>query len=292
MNTEIEQKQKELHQKKLIEEVRRDFEARQKERMPLERQWELNMNFMAGNQYCGINSRGEILDDDKTFYWQNRGVFNHIAPIIETKLAKFSRLQPNVSVRPKTDDDKDVLSANACEKLIANAFKASDMEEVVRKVNSWSEVCGTGFYKVVWDNDGGELVGQVDGVDVFEGQVRILPVSPFEIFPDSLYHESIEDCNSIIHARAMSTHDILEKYGVAVRGEELGVFNLATRGAISGSKNTIQDGAIVIERYQRPSKQFPLGRLVTITQDKLLYEGDLPYINGNNNLRTFPFVKQ
>lgn len=292
MNKDVEQKQKELHVKKLVQEVQRDFELRQKERMPLERQWELNMNFMAGNQYCGINSRGEILDDDKTFYWQNRGVFNHIAPIIETKLAKFSRLQPAVSVRPKTDDDKDVLSADACEKLIANAFKCSDMDSVVRKVNSWSEVCGTGFYKVVWDNNGGELVGQVDGIDVFEGQVKVLPVSPFEIFPDSLYHESIEECNSIIHARAMSTHDIFEKYGVTLKGEEIGVFNLSTKGAISTTKNTISDGAIVIERYEKPSKQFPLGRLVTIAQDKLLYEGDLPYANGNNNSRTFPFVKQ
>ena len=292
MNKDVEQKQKELHVKKLVQEVQRDFELRQKERMPLERQWELNMNFMAGNQYCGINSRGEILDDDKTFYWQNRGVFNHIAPIIETKLAKFSRLQPAVSVRPKTDDDKDVLSAEACEKLIANAFKCSDMDSVVRKVNSWSEVCGTGFYKVVWDNNGGELVGQVDGIDVFEGQVKVLPVSPFEIFPDSLYHESIEECNSIIHARAMSTHDIFEKYGVTLKGEEIGVFNLSTKGAISTTKNTISDGAIVIERYEKPSKQFPLGRLVTIAQDKLLYEGDLPYANGNNNSRTFPFVKQ
>ena len=292
MNKDVEQKQKELHVKKLVQEVQRDFELRQKERMPLERQWELNMNFMAGNQYCGINSRGEILDDDKTFYWQNRGVFNHIAPIIETKLAKFSRLQPAVSVRPKTDDDKDVLSAEACEKLIANAFKCSDMDSVVRKVNSWSEVCGTGFYKVVWDNNGGELVGQVDGIDVFEGQVKVLPVSPFEIFPDSLYHESIEECNSIIHARAMSTHDIFEKYGVTLKGEEIGVFNLSTKGAISTTKNTISDGAIVIERYEKPSKQFSLGRLVTIAQDKLLYEGDLPYANGNNNSRTFPFVKQ
>ena len=73
----------------LVRDVETDFENRRKERLALERQWELNMNFLSGNQYCDLNSRGEIENESKTFYWQNRGVFNHIAPIIDSRLAKF-----------------------------------------------------------------------------------------------------------------------------------------------------------------------------------------------------------
>jgi hypothetical protein len=69
-----------------------DFKKRQKERKLLERQWELNMNFLAGNQYYGIDGRGELLSEEKAFYWQNRGVYNHIAPIVESRVARFARV--------------------------------------------------------------------------------------------------------------------------------------------------------------------------------------------------------
>ncbi len=289
-----EEKQAEIATKKLVAEIERDFESRRKARIPLERQWELNINFLSGNQYCGVNSRGEIYDENKSYYWQNHGVFNHIAPILESRLARFSRVIPSVSVRPNTDDDKDVAAANGAEKLIAQAFKNSDMEGVSGKVNTWSETCGTGFYKVVWNNQGGECVGEIDGQKVYEGQVQILPVSPFEIFPDSLYNENIKDCESIIHARAMRVKDIREKYGVIVNGEEIGVFSLTgvNNSNLNKENSTLLDAALVIEKYEKPSQDYPNGRLVTVADGKLLYSGELPYLNGENESRTFPFVKQ
>ena len=94
------EKEREKYVNELVAEIERDFEERQKERLALERQWELNMNFLAGNQYCEFNTKGDIVDEYKTFYWQNRGVFNHIAPIMESRLSRFSRVVPEVSVRP------------------------------------------------------------------------------------------------------------------------------------------------------------------------------------------------
>lgn len=289
------EKEREKYVNELVAEIERDFEERQKERLALERQWELNMNFLAGNQYCEFNTKGDIVDEYKTFYWQNRGVFNHIAPIMESRLSRFSRVVPEVSVRPKTDDDKDVASANIAEKLIAFTFKKSDMEGIAKKVCAWSETCGTGFYKILWNNHGGEKIGELDGKAVYEGETEILPVSPFEIFPDNLYVEKIADLNSIIHARTMSVSKIKEKYGVSVNGQEIGVYNLVKTGAGANGekiKTTVKNSAIVIERYERPSVEYPFGRLVTVAGGHLLYEGELPYVNGENGERTFPFVKQ
>ncbi len=129
----------------VIKQVKEDFYQRQKARKPLERQWELNMNFLNGNQYCHINGRGEITADDSEYFWQRREVFNHIAPIIEARVAKFSRINPDIYVRPITDDDNDVSGASAAEKLVANAFMRADMNEKIRKVIVWAETCGTGF---------------------------------------------------------------------------------------------------------------------------------------------------
>lgn len=277
----------------LILEVEKDFERRAKTRLPYERQWELNMNFLQGNQYCGINSRGEIEDDGKNFYWQSRGVYNHIAPIIDSRLARFSRIEPLVSVRPKSDDDQDVSAANLSEKLVSAAFKINDFSAVAKKVTAWSETCGTGFYKVVWNNLGGNKVGEVEGESVYEGEVNIISVSPFEIFPDNLFAEKIEDCASIIHARALTVQDIKEKYGVTVGGEKISVYGLQKQsGTLTGSKDILENAAVVIERYERPTKEHPNGRLITVAGGKLLYIGELPYVIGEDKKRAYPFVKQ
>ena len=182
------------------------------------------------------------------------------------------------------------------QKFIDGAFKRSDLESVVKKVTTWSETCGTGFYKIVWDNQGGNNLGQLNGQKVYEGDVKIIAVSPFEIFPDSIYADKLSDCDSIIHARAVSVKRIKEKYGVDVVGESIGVFNLDTakRLGVTDDSDTgkVDNSAIVIERYERPSQEFPNGRLITVCQDKLLYYGELPYLNGKDKRRDFPFVKQ
>lgn len=289
----IDKNEKDKFKEDLIADVKADFENRRKARVENERQWELNMNFISGNQYCGINARGDLEDTDRDFFWQEREVFNHVAPVIESRLARFSRVSPLFSVRPKTDDDKDVNGAAIAEKLLASAFERYDLDETVKKVTVWSETCGTGFYKIVWDNRGGNAVGEADGETVFEGDVKIIPVSPFEIFPDSLFSEELDDCFSIIHARALPVREIKEKYGVAVAGENLDVFGLfKSDSAKSGAKTTIENAAIVIEKYEKPSAEFPSGRLITVAGDELLYYGELPYKNGKNGARTFPFVKQ
>lgn len=289
-----EERAKELRIKNLVSEIEEDFEKKRRERKPLERQWELNMNFLFGNQYCSIDGRNEIVKDEKSFYWQTRGVFNHIAPIMETRTAKLARVNPVVSVRPKSDDDDDVINASLAEKLISGAFSNCDIESVVKRVTSWSETCGSAFYKVVWDNYGGEEIGVLDGSPVYEGDAKIIAVSPFEIFPDNLSAERIEDLSVIIHAVAMPVTEIYEKYGVQVEGEDLDVLSINGESAfnLKTEKPVVKNSAIVIERYEKASSIFPNGRLVTVAGGHLLYEGELPYIDNKRGDRGFPFIKQ
>lgn len=278
----------------IVAQVSADFYDRRAKRLSLERQWELNVNFLRGNQYRYINGMGEIGEDNQAFYWQNRRVFNHVAPIIETRTSKFSRIAPTIGVRPASDDDSAVTGASNGEKLLEEAFKKQRIYEVVKTVTDWSESCGSGFYKIVWDNAGGKKVGVLDGADVYEGDVTVIPVSPFEIFPDNLNTENLQDCQSIIHAKAMPVSLVQEKYGVKVSGGNVGVFNLddETDATNKTDSQVMQDAVIVIERYEKPCSQYPKGRLITIAGDKLLYYGELPYLNGENKTRQFPFVKQ
>ena len=279
----------------IVSDVLSDFERRRKARLPYERQWELNMNFLAGNQYCFINGRGEISSEDKKFFWQTHRVFNHIAPIMESRLAKFARISPSVFIRPKSDDDKDVEESNIAEKFMESVFKKINLSEIVKKATTWSETCGTSFYKVIWNNNAGNSIGKVDGKTVYEGDVEVIALSPFEIFPDSLYVEDIKNCQSIIHARAMDTRLVKNLYGVDIAGGDVDVFNLSKANSLiknDEKQSILPNSVVVIERYEKPSEEFPLGRLITVADDKLLYYGDLPYLNGASMTRDLPFIKQ
>lgn len=178
-------KERERFEEELIEEVESDYLKRREERLPLERQWELNLNFFNGNQYSGLSNNGEIIESDKEYFWQSRGVFNHIAPIIEARLAKFTQVKPVLSVRPASNDAKEIENATLAEALLASSIKKLKLDDTISEGIRWSEICGTGFYKIVWDNNGGEKIGVTEEGEVFEGEVDVVAVSPFEIFPDS-----------------------------------------------------------------------------------------------------------
>ena len=50
------------YEEKLAKEVERDFLERQTARKNLERGWQININFVNGKQYCGVDAKGEIFE--------------------------------------------------------------------------------------------------------------------------------------------------------------------------------------------------------------------------------------
>lgn len=277
-------KERERFEEELIEEVESDYLKRREERLPLERQWELNLNFFNGNQYSGLSNNGEIIESDKEYFWQSRGVFNHIAPIIEARLAKFTQVKPVLSVRPASNDAKEIENATLAEALLASSIKKLKLDDTISEGIRWSEICGTGFYKIVWDNNGGEKIGVTEEGEVFEGEVDVVAVSPFEIFPDSLACRKLEDCHSIIHAKKMTTDDIEAIFGVKVKGE--------SQKLVKDRKIAKNDSLItVIERYEKPTASFPNGRIITVAGGVLLQVSELPYLNADFDKRSYPFIK-
>ena len=274
----------------LAEEVMEDFLARQEARKSIERGWELNMNFVDGNQYCNINSSGEIYEEDSGYFWQAKRVFNHIAPIVDLRCSKLNRIRPVLIVKPAGNEEADRHSAS-----IASAILCACEDEIDRAVSEatvWSEICGTAFYKVIWDGNGGSAVASLDGGRRLKsGDVKICALSTFEIYPYSLSVERIEDQPSIIHARAVTVQDIYSAYGARLEGKSL---EEIANGSDKSRKGKDKSGGyeLVIERYVRPTDEEPYGRLTIVAGGELLYDGALPYINGDNDTRGYPFVKQ
>lgn len=291
----------ERRKKALVKEITDDFLSRQKERKHLERGWQLNMNFVSGNQYCDISPKGEIEEEDTVFYWQSRRSFNHIAPTVDTRLARLSKVRPKLAVRAFSDQESDIKTARLSSNILKSVSSRIDLDRIISRATLWSETCGTAFYKIVWNYDDGMIIGTDEtGHSLKEGDVNVVALSPFEIYPDSLTAESMEEVRSIIHAKAVLVSEIKEKFGVELAGREISDFTLAPYSSASGWKRpsdgdfrpSLENRELVIERYTRPNGNFTEGKLEIVAGDVLLYEGPLPYENGDRGERTLPFVRQ
>lgn len=279
------------YERELAEEVERDFAQRQKERAKIERGWQLNANFVCGDQYCDVAPSGEFVEEEKQYYWQQRRVFNHIASIVDTRMSKLSRIRPALTVRAASDEESDRHSAALASALLSAAQEDCDLDEVISSATMWSEICGTSFYKVLWNAGAGNVVGfSENGGKLREGDVRVVAVSPFEIYPYSLAEEDLSAQPSIIHAKALPVQDIYGAYGVKLAGRDIETFAKVKEG---GAKKSLLRGyELVIERYERPTSDMPEGRLTVVAGGRLLYDGALPYVNGDYGEREYPFIKQ
>ena len=293
----MKEKDKKAPHDQIVKEVKQDFEERRQKRRPVELAWRLNMNFLMGNQYASITPTGDIDDYGRQYYWQEREVYNHIAPIVETRLAKLTRVKSGVSIRPKTSDECDVQSAKFATAILQSIMEENCFSALLQKANGWAETCGSVFYKIAWNNEKGKKF-ILDGKPVYDGDVDITVCPPFEIYPENLQIESLQDQPSIIHAKAYSVDDVKRIWGVDVKGEDVNVFTLDKTGVTGGFGYTASvpkiidevrhDAVIVIEKYEKPTAKFKDGRLIIVAGDTLLYLGDLPYVNGEGGKRQNP----
>lgn len=295
-------KEKNIFAEDIVADVRKDYERRREDRRPLELQWQLNMNFVNGNQYMQIMPTGDVEEFGKQYFWQEREVYNHIASVLETRMSKLTRVNTGVTVRPFSNDESDIQSAKLSTALVSAVADQNDLPALINDAVAWSEVTGSCFFKTVWDTDAGDEIGQYERKNAVRvGEVRVTVVPPFEIFPDNVCAGSLDECASLIHAKAYPVSEIEGRWGVCVDGEEVNVFTLenasvagglgynASVGNVISSK--VDGYAVVIERYTRPTKDKPEGELVIVAGDKLLYYGDLPYVTDVGHKKGFPFAQ-
>ncbi len=286
-------------QKDLVQEVLKDYKRRVEEKKIFETKWQLNINYLLGNQNAHIGL-GDIYENQNKFYWQENNIYNHIAPLIETRLARLSEVKPSMVVLPASAQDDDISNAKVCRDILDSCSSKINLSKIISNATTWSEICGTSFYKIVWNNKKGETVGfNQNGEKIYEGDVDVLVCSPFEIYPDSNLSCDVDACGSIIYAKSYDVNKIFDEWGIKVQGSDVQSFALSSQAGMFGNPNssllskiTKHNQALVLEKYECPSKEYPDGRLIIVCEDKLLYYGKLPYKNMHGGERGFPFVRQ
>lgn len=287
-------------EQEIVSAVLEDFKKRQEARRPVELNWRLNMNFVIGNQFSEISPRGDVEEYGRQYFWQCREVYNHIAPILETRLSKLARVKAQASVRPSSPDDADRASAEVATKLIRAVSADNGFSALMSEANVWSEVTGSAFYKVTWDTQKGMAL-TADGT-LREGDVKITVCPPFEIFPENIAVAELDAQPSLMHVKVMGVGDVFRIWGKRVEGRTLNVFSFENADVLGGLgyhatvpkmvTEAREDAALVIEKYEMPSESHPEGRLIIVAGETLVHDGPLPYINGEDGTRGYPFAKQ
>lgn len=276
-----------------IQFVKREFERRQKERRPVELQWVLNMNFLNGNQYCDINTASMTIQQTlEMFDWQEMEVYNKIAPIFETRLAKFKRIRPTPSVRPASRSSRDISTAKTSKCILRGLDSDQEMQTKRSLATAWGEICGCAFFKHNWDVKSGRMIGSDENGEVYEGDISKYVVSPFEIYPDSNFSNGIEGCKSIIHARSMHVDDIFENWGIQVKGRTMDVFTLSQTTGAGGlgynsatykfESTSVENREIVMEYMHLPCRKYPKGLIMVVIGNEMPHFGDFIYRVGLN----------
>lgn len=295
---------KTLYKEDIIGQVMEDLTKRKTERQILEQQWTLNANFLVGNQYCEINTyRGDIEQLEPVYDWLERETFNQIAPLVETRIANLMKLGSMMKVKPATNELKDYDKADTSTKVLQHTQKATDFNSKKNTAIYWNELCGNCFWMSWWDKDKGDKVAVETVIDVdeegneakkeiayYQGELDYGLVTPYELYPESVFKQGIENQRSIILEQVKTVDDIYDLYGIEVEGNTVDTFELTPMGSGGGFgyENTVVtlghrsvDNAVKVITYmERPSKHCPNGKMIIIVgDDNLVYYGDLPYEN-------------
>lgn len=291
-----------LFKEDIIHEVLSELERRRGERSSLERQWTLNANFLVGNQYCGVRPyTGEIEQLEPVYDWLNRETFNNIAPLIQTRIANLKKINYMMKVNPATNELDDFAKAEVSTSVLQHTQKATDFESKKDTMIYWNELCGNCFWLSWWDKDRGEKYAVEESVEVgedgvqkkserafYQGDIDYGLITPYEVFPESVFKQGVENQRSIILEQVKSVDDIYDLYGIDVEGSSIETFELTpvTSGGGLGYENTVislghrtaENAEKVITYFEKPSKYRPYGLMAIIVGDEhLVYYGDLPY---------------
>ena len=291
-----------LYKEDIIQKVLEDLELRRTERSALERQWTLNANFLVGNQYCDINPyRGNVEQLEPVYDWLEREAFNQIAPLIETRIANLKKINYMMKVKPATNELDDYQKAEVSTSILQYTQKISDFETKKNTMIYWNELCGNCFWLSWWDKDKGELFATKTVIDedengntrkrevgYYQGDIDYGLITPYEVFPESVFKQTVEAQRSIILEQVKTVDDIYDLYGIKVEGTCVDTFELtpAVSGGGFGYENTvitlghrkIDNAQKVITYFERPSKHRPHGLMIIIIGDsELVYYGELPY---------------
>lgn len=266
--------------------IENECRRRHEERRPLELKWMLSSDFYSGNQYRDINPyRGTLEDYEPPYDYMERGVYNRIAPLVETRIANFKSLDFSMNVHPATSEMSDYEKSIIATRLLRQTQYKCDFLSKKDSLILWSELCGTAFMLSWWDSKKGDVISDGEKLTPL-GDLDFGVITAYEVLPESIYKENLSDQSSIIIEQVVSVSEVNRRFGVRVKAQNVDTYALvqtAGTGGLSYVGATYSAGlrkaenSTLLRTYmEKPNANHPSGRMFITTPDRILYYGTLP----------------
>ncbi len=259
-----------------------------------------NTEYIRGNQNIKISENLTILNkqyNDNQVYIE-RKVFNRMNPIFLTRFGILMDNMPIPGFKPSVNSHKTIMDAAK-----GNSFVKEFMADIDFKSKHAALITRADIFAVEWVRTGidwsqGKDVARIsvktNGEDsdfiLKEGRPFVELVSLHEVFVDNLNIDDVTKIQELVHRRVFTLEYIKAKWNIDAKREDV---NDLLDGR-SFSLSTINSGsnleyAYVYEYYKKPDYNFKDGRHVITINNKIIYDGPLPYKNGFNGARHIPF---
>lgn len=289
-----------LYAEDIVSMVKDELERRRTDRMNFELQWQLNTNFLNGNQRCGLNLNSMTIEQYSLPEGMEAEIYNQIKPLAKTRRAYLNKLDYGMSVNPRTSEADDVSKAKVSTALLRYKQSTSDFDNFKDRLIEWSENLGVCYVLSWWDVNKGDKIGELEQAEidehgiakayteaVYTGDVDYGLLSAYEVFPESMYKQEIRDQRNVIVEQVLSAEDIYDLYGVDIEGKSIDTYSIAPVDGAGGfgyvatvatlTSKTIENAEKVITWFERPGRRYPNGRLIILIGDELFHYGELPY---------------
>jgi hypothetical protein len=271
----------------------------QSENSSLTLRWRRNQEMIRGNQLLYVDERANkvyVLREGMNIpgIGTITGVLNHpidphIITIVKGAKAKALTNPIMLEVRPATSEDDDKDAAKVCSYLLKyyqdalSLDRQSDGISIREEVVDWLFPAGVGFAKTWWDPELGDNV-LLDGVPAINpntgkpvklGDINCKCVAPQAMMIPSGVSKMDNSLPWIGEKVAMPIKDIKNRWGVEVPEEENleDINQLRTINALGEVGNKKLKGhALVYEIYFPPSEDYPHGRLIIGTKERIFVD--------------------
>jgi hypothetical protein len=282
----------------------RDFVEKARVRMqPFIIAGELNREYIKGNQWKKIDPKNLTIVE-KNYprdVYTERKVFNRMLSIYLTRNGILSDNRPIPGFEPDNADPSSVTGAVLGNRYIKEFMKQNDFDSIYKKIIKSGDTFPMVWIKTGIDWSKGDVIqtqdikikknGSTETKDFVlrEGRPFINIVPLYEIFPDNLKVDSIDQVKELVYRTPMQLEYIEAKFGYEARAEAIDAVYTMNRYDLNIYSNDDLDYAYVYEYYKAPDSLYPNGRFVTVINDKVIKDGPLPYKNGSYGARHIPF---
>lgn len=288
--------------KNLVGWVREKFNRCKDLRAREEKQWNINLAFYNGNQWVqfytenapGLAGRLGVPVSARN---RERQTINRIKPIVRTEIAKFTSQKPGATVIPATDEDDDILAAQAAEQVWISTSERRNLNEEYSDAIFWMCITGNGFIKTTWNED----LEDEDGNAV--GDVEYGSVDPYKIFVPDIKLKDLQKQPYIIHAYAKPLDWLELHYADELADKKL---SPSCREASSiqeeafarprGDDEKAFDSCMVYEIWIKPghTKKLPRGGMLVLIDDLIVevYNEGIPFEHGDYPFAHFGHIKR